>query len=214
MSKIQVKICGLNDERGVAAAVEGGADFVGVVFFAKSPRAVSAEHAADLLADVPKRIKRVGLFVEPDDRLLNQVLTRVRLDIVQLHGKESPARVEAIRNNWGLPAMKAIGVSVAADLEAADAYLGVADRLMFDTKPPPGATRPGGNAVAFDWTLLAGHQWKLPWMLAGGLTARNVARAIRLSGARAVDVSSGVESAPGVKDPKKIQNFIRAAKGA
>jgi phosphoribosylanthranilate isomerase len=212
MSKVQVKICGLNDPRAVAAAVEGGADFVGVVFFAKSPRAVSPDQAAELLDEVPKRIKRVGLFVDADDRLFNQVLSRVRLDLLQLHGKEPPARVEELRTHWGLPAMKAIGVSTAADLENANAYLEVADRLMFDAKAPPGATRPGGNAVAFDWTLLAGHRWKLPWMLAGGLTPRNVARAIRLSGARAVDVSSGVESAPGVKDPRKILNFIRAAK--
>lgn len=212
MSTVLVKICGLTDPRAVETAVEGGADFVGVVFFAKSPRAVSPERAAELLADVPKRIKRVGLFVDADDRLFNQVLTRVRLDILQLHGKEPPARVEELRATWGLPAMKAIGVSTAPDLENANAYLDVADRLMFDAKPPPGATRPGGNAVAFDWTLLAGHKWKLPWMLAGGLTPRNVARAIRLSGARAVDVSSGVEKSPGVKDPKKIRTFIRAAK--
>ena len=118
-----------------------------------------------------------------------------------------------LRAHWGLPAMKVIGVSAASDLEAATSYLDIADRLMFDAKPPKGATRPGGNAVSFDWTLLAGHKWKLPWFLAGGLTARNVARAIKLSGAKAVDVSSGVESAPGVKDPKRIRAFIKAAKG-
>lgn len=210
---VQVKICGLNDPRGVAAAVEGGADLVGVVFFAKSPRYVTPERAAELLADVPHKIKRVGLFVDADDKLLDQVLTRVRLDMLQFHSKETPARVEAVRKAWGLPVMKAIGVSTAADLEAAKPYLDVADRLMFDAKPPPGATRPGGNALAFDWTLLAGKKWKLPWMLAGGLTARNVARAIKLSGAKAVDVSSGVEKSPGVKDPAKIKRFIAAAKG-
>lgn len=214
MSRVQVKICGLTDAKAVAAAVEGGADFVGSVFFAKSPRNIAPERAAELLAEVPRRIKKVGLFVDPDDRLLDQVLSRVRLDILQLHGKESPARVEAVRKAYGLPVMKVIGVSVPADLAAADAYLAVADRLMFDAKPPPGADRPGGNARAFDWTLLAGRKWPLPWMLAGGLTARNVARAIRLSGARAVDVSSGIEKAPGVKDPRKILSFINAAKGA
>ena len=214
MSKILVKICGLNDPRAVAAAVDGGADLVGVVFFAKSPRAVTPEQAAELLAEVPRRIKRVGLFVDADDALFDRVLKRVRLDMLQLHGHEPPERVAALRDTWGLPAMKAIGVSASGDLDAATPYLDVADRLMFDAKPPKGATRPGGNAVAFDWTLLAGHKWKLPWMLAGGLNARNVARAIKLSGARAVDVSSGVESAPGVKDPKKILNFIRAAKGS
>jgi len=182
------------------------------VFFAKSPRAVTPERAAALLEGVPRRILRVGLFVDPDARLLDRVLSRVRLDLLQLHGHESPARVAAIRRDWGIPAMKAIGVSSASDLEAAHAYAEVADRLMFDAKPPKGATRPGGNARAFDWTLLAGRRWKLPWMLAGGLTARNVAQAIRLSGAPAVDVSSGVESSPGVKDPAKIRRFIRAAK--
>jgi phosphoribosylanthranilate isomerase len=210
---VLVKICGLNDERGVAAAVEAGADFVGVVFFARSPRFVEPEHAAALLDAVPRRIKRVGLFVDADDALFDRVLRRVRLDLLQLHGKEPPARVADLRAHWGLPAMKVIGVSAASDLEAATSYLDIADRLMFDAKPPKGATRPGGNAVSFDWTLLAGHKWKLPWFLAGGLTARNVARAIKLSGAKAVDVSSGVESAPGVKDPKKIRAFIKAAKG-
>ncbi len=210
---IHVKICGLNDPKAVAAAVEGGADLVGVVFFAKSPRYVTPERAAELLDDVPRKIKRVGLFVDADDRLLDQVLKRVRLDILQFHGKESPARVEAVRSGWGLPVMKAIGVSTAADLDAAKPYIEVADRLMFDAKPPAGATRPGGNAVAFDWTLLAGKTWKLPWMLAGGLTARNVAGAIKKSGAKAVDVSSGVETSPGVKDPAKIKRFIGAAKG-
>jgi len=210
---VQVKICGLNDPLAVAAAVEGGCDLVGVVFFPKSPRAVTPERAAELLDAVPRRIKRVGLFVEPDDRLLDQVLGRVRLDLVQLHGKETPERVETVRTGWGLPVMKAIGISVATDFDRVRAYLDVADRLMFDAKPPAGADRPGGNARAFDWTLLAGRKWRLPWMLAGGLTARNVAGAIKRSGARAVDVSSGVESAPGVKDPKKIASFIKAAKG-
>jgi len=209
---VRVKICGLNDPRAVAAAVEGGADLVGVVFFPRSPRAVTPERAAELLDGVPRKILRVGLFVDPDDRLLDRVLRNLRLDLLQLHGAEPPARVEAIRRDWGMPTMKVLGVSSAADLDAARDYLGVADRLMFDAKPPRGADRPGGNARAFDWTLLAGRKWTLPWVLAGGLTARNVARAIRLSGARAVDVSSGVESSPGVKDPRKIWNFIRAAK--
>ena len=208
-----VKICGLNDEAGVAAAVEGGADFVGVVFFAKSPRFIEPARAAELLAEVPHKIKRVGLFVDAEDALFERVLKNVRLDLLQLHGKEPPARVAQLRDHWGLPAMKAIGVSAAADLDAAKPYLDVADRLMFDAKAPPGATRPGGNAIAFDWTLLAGHKWTLPWFLAGGLEPGNVARAIKLSGAKAVDVSSGVESAPGVKDPKKIRAFIKAAKG-
>ena len=208
-----VKICGLTDARAVEAAVEAGADFVGVVFFRKSPRFIEPEQAAALLAEVPRRIKKVGLFVDAEDALFERVLKNVRLDLLQLHGKEPPARVAALRAQWGIAAMKVIGASAAADLDAAKPYLDIADRLMFDAKPPPGATRPGGNAVSFDWTILAGRKWPLPWFLAGGLTARNVARAIRLSGAKAVDVSSGVESAPGVKDPRKIRAFIRAAKG-
>jgi len=212
MKKVLVKICGLNDERAVQAAVEAGADFVGVVFFKKSPRCVEPERAAALLAEVPRHIRKVGLFVDPDDALLDRTLSRVRLDLLQLHGKEPPERVAAIRSQYGLPAMKVVGVSAAADLDAALPYLEIADRLMFDAKPPAGATRPGGNAVSFDWTILADRKWKLPWFLAGGLTARNVARAIKLSGAKAVDVSSGVESAPGVKDPRKIAAFIKAAK--
>jgi phosphoribosylanthranilate isomerase len=213
VSKVQVKICGLTDPKAVAAAVEGGADLVGVVFFARSPRYVTPERAAELLDPVPRKIKRVGLFVDADDTLLDQVLTRVRLDMLQLHSKETPARVEAVRKAFGLPVMKAIGISTEADFETAKPYLDVADRLMFDAKPPAGATRPGGNAVAFDWTLLAGKKWNLPWILAGGLTPRNVVGAIRKSGAKAVDVSSGVEKAPGVKDPAKIKRFIAAAKG-
>ena len=214
MSAVKVKICGLTSAKAVATAVDAGADLVGVVFFPKSPRAVTPARAATLLAPAPRRVLRVGLFVDPDDELLDNVLTHVRLDLLQLHGNESPELAAAIGRAWGLPVMKAVGVSSAADLDAARDYEGAVDRLMFDAKPPKGATRPGGNARAFDWTLLAGRKWKVPWMLAGGLTAANVARAIRLSGARAVDVSSGVESAPGVKDPAKIRRFIKAAKGA
>jgi phosphoribosylanthranilate isomerase len=138
----------------------------------------------------------------------------VRLDLLQLHGNETPERVEAIRLEYGLPVMKVLSVSVADDLAAAEPYLAVADRLLFDAKPPKGALLPGGNAVSFDWTILTGRKWGLPWMLAGGLTPANVAEAIRISGAPCVDVSSGVESAPGVKDAAKIQAFIRAARSA
>ncbi len=210
---MQVKICGLNDPRAVMAAVEGGADFVGVVFFPKSPRVVTPERAAELLAPVPARIRRVGLLVDPTDALLERVLTRVRLDLLQVHGNETPARIERIRRDWGVPVMKAMGVGAARDLDNALAFAETADRLLFDAKPPKGADRPGGLALAFDWSLMAGRKWPIPWMLAGGLNARNVRAAIRASGARAVDVSSGVERAPGVKDPAKIKRFIRAAKG-
>jgi phosphoribosylanthranilate isomerase len=209
---IEVKICGITDEEAMDAAAEAGADYVGLVFFAKSPRAVSAVRAAELLDEVPRDIGRVGLFVDPDDFLLDSVLNTVRLDLVQLHGHETPERVEAIRLEYGLPVMKVIPVGGAEDLAAADAFLPVADRLLFDARPPKGALLPGGNAASFDWTLLAGRSWPLPWMLAGGLTPESVAQAIRISGAPAVDVSSGVESAPGRKDPERIRRFIQAVR--
>jgi len=210
---VEIKICGITDEETVEAAVEAGADYLGLVFFAPSPRAVTPERAAELVSWLPRPVNRVGLLVDPDDALLDAVLGQVRLDLIQLHGHESPERVEAIRLEYGVPVMKAIPVADEADLAAAEAYLGVADRLLFDARPPRGAALPGGNATAFDWTLLAGKRWPLRWMLAGGLTPATVAEAVRVSGAKAVDVSSGVESAPGRKDPALIRAFIAAARG-
>ncbi len=210
---IQVKICGLTDEDAVEAALDAGADLLGVVFFDNSPRTISLERAAEILQWVPEEIKKVGLFVDPTDALLNAVMNHVRLDFFQLHGAESPERVEQVRLEFGMPVIKALGISGAADLDAAAVYADVADGLLFDAKPPAGALRPGGNAVPFDWSILQGRTWACPWLLAGGLTAETVAEAIRLSGAKAVDVSSGVESAPGVKDLDKIAKFIAAAKG-
>ncbi len=209
---VEVKICGITDDEAMDAAVEAGADYVGLVFYPPSPRAVTAERAAELVEFTPDEIVKVGLFVDADDALLDSVLTRVRLDLLQLHGVETPERVEAIRLEYGLPVMKVISVASPADLAAAEPFLAVADRLLFDAKPPKGAVLPGGNATAFDWTILAGRKWGLPWMLAGGLTAANVAEAIRVSGASAVDVSSGVESAPGLKDPARIRAFIEAVR--
>ncbi|MBF0130403.1 MAG: phosphoribosylanthranilate isomerase [Alphaproteobacteria bacterium] len=210
---IDVKICGITSEDAMEAAVENGATFVGLVFFPPSPRSVSAEQAAELLDLLPEGVVKVGLFVDPDDALLDEVLTRVRLDMVQLHGREPPERVDAIRQEFAVQVMKAIPVATAADLDAADAYVDVADWLLFDAKPPPGADRPGGNATAFDWSLLGGRDWPLPWMLAGGLDAGNVAEAVRRSGAGAVDVSSGVEDRPGHKNPEKIAAFLEAVHG-
>ncbi len=207
---VQVKICGLTDEEAVDAAVEAGADFVGVVFFEKSPRHVTIERAAELLQFVPEEVQRVGLFVEPDDALLDTVMNNVRLDFFQFHGKESPERVEAVRLEYGMPVIKAVGIAGPADLELAEAYSQVSDWLLFDAKAPDHADRPGGNAAAFDWAILNGRRWPCPWMLAGGLTPDNVAEAVRLSGAKAVDVSSGVESSPGVKDAALIAKFIAA----
>jgi phosphoribosylanthranilate isomerase len=211
---VEVKICGITDEEAMDAAIEEGADYVGLVFFPPSPRNVSPDRAAELVEFAPGDVTKVGLFVDPDDATLDAVLTRVRLDLLQLHGSETPERVEAIRLEYGLPVMKVLSVSQSADLDGAEPYLAVADRLLFDAKPPKGAVLPGGNAVSFDWSILTGRKWGLPWMLAGGLDPANVAEAVRISGAAAVDVSSGVESAPGVKDADKIRAFIKAARGA
>ncbi|OAN50236.1 N-(5'-phosphoribosyl)anthranilate isomerase [Paramagnetospirillum marisnigri] len=211
---VEVKICGITDEDAMDAAIEAEADYVGLVFYPPSPRAVTPERAAELVEFTPGEITKVGLFVDPDDALLERVLTQVRLDLLQLHGSETPERIEAIRLEYGLPVMKVVPVAIASDLAAAEPFLAVADRLLFDAKPPKGATLPGGNAVSFDWTILKGRSWGLPWMLAGGLTPANVAEAVRISGAGAVDVSSGVERSPGVKDPDLIRAFISAARGA
>jgi phosphoribosylanthranilate isomerase len=209
-----IKICGITDAKALAAAIAAGADLVGFVFFRRSPRLIAVDKAAELVDHVPRGIKAVGLFVDPTDAELEKVLSRVRLDMVQLHGAETPTRVDAIRKEFAVPAMKALGVASLPDVMAAGAYVGHADWLMFDAKPPANATRPGGNAVAFDWSLMRAYHAKTPWMLAGGLTAGNVRAAIASSGAAMVDVSSGVETRPGVKSPAKIRAFIKAARTA
>lgn len=211
---IEVKICGLRDADAVDAAIEGGADYLGFMFFEKSPRHVSPSIVAELVEDVPEEVCKVGVFVDPPDAFLDQVLTHLRLDYLQLHGSESPQRVDEIRLAYGLPVIKAIGVAEAADVVAASAYTDHADMLLFDAKPPPDADRPGGNALAFNWGLMSAYGGGLPWLLAGGLTQETVAKAVAESGARGVDVSSAVESAPGVKDPALIAEFLNAAKGA
>ena len=210
---VKVKICGITDVDAMEAAMDGGADMVGFVFYPKSPRAIDPAEAAELADILPEGIQKVGLFVDADDALLDSVISQLRLDVIQCHGQESPERIQAIRLEYGLPVIKAIAIAEPADVASMEPYLDVADQLLFDTKPPAGALLPGGNAVSFDWTLLRDKNIGLPWMLAGGLTADNVAEAIRISGAKAVDVSSGVETAPGQKDPAKILAFIKAAKG-
>jgi phosphoribosylanthranilate isomerase len=212
VSRVKVKICGLTDEDAVEAAMDAGADFLGVVFFEKSPRNVDVERAAEILQWVPEEIGRVGLFVNPDNDLLNRVMNHVRLDYFQLHGTETPERVEQVRLEFGMPVIKAVPLSEAADLDLAATYEQVADWLLFDAKAPAGADRPGGNALSFDWSLLKDRHWACPWFLAGGLTPANVAEAIRASGAQAVDVSSGVEKATGIKDPDLIAQFIANTK--
>lgn len=212
----RVKICGVSTVDVLEAAVSEGASDVGLVFFPRSPRNVSAEQAAALSAAAPADVTVVGLFVDPPDETLESVLSVARLDLLQLHGSESPERVAAIRRRTGKPAMKAIKVAGPDDIAAARRYDGIADRLLFDAKAPSteGRYMPGGNALTFDWRMLAGLDWPCPWMLSGGLTPETVAEAIRTSGAPGVDVSSGVESAPGVKDTSLIAAFIRAAEGA
>ncbi|WP_207482118.1 phosphoribosylanthranilate isomerase [Arenibaculum pallidiluteum] len=208
---VQAKICGITDPAALQASIDGGARWIGLVFFERSPRHIAAPLAAQLARMVPTGVRTVGLFVDPDDAYLEHVVTQVPLDMIQLHGAETPERVSAIKEAWGLPVMKAIKVSDAADLDAAAAWAGVADRLLFDAKPPAKVTAlPGGNGLSFDWTLLRGRDWPTPWMLSGGLTPGNVAEAVRISGAPAVDVSSGVETRPGHKDPDLVRAFLGA----
>lgn len=213
MTDIRVKICGLNTAESVEAACAAGAAYLGFNFFERSPRSVTIEKARELAVDVPPGIAKVALVVDADDDLLDRITDRVPIDILQLHGSESPERVRDVRARYGLPVMKVVGVSGPEDLEALDTYSGVADQILVDAKPPRDAVLPGGNGVAFDWRLIAQRRWPGPWMLAGGLTPENVAEAIALTGARQVDVASGVESAPGRKDPEKMQAFVSAAKG-
>ena len=206
-----VKVCGLRTPEDVAAAAAAGAAYVGLVFFAPSPRHVDPATARVAALAVPAGVVKVGLFVDPRDADLDAVLSVVPLDMVQLHGGETPARVAEVRARTGLPVMKAVGVSTAADLAAIAAQAQAADQILVDAKAPVGAPLPGGNGLAFDWQILVGRRWPVPWMLAGGLTPDNVAEAVRLTGTRQLDVSSGVERAPGVKDAARIAAFIAAA---
>ncbi len=207
---VRIKFCGLSTPEAVAAALAAGAGYVGFVFFPKSPRNVTIAAARALAAEVPPGIAKVALTVDADQALLDAITDQVPLDMLQLHGHETPLRVAEVRARYGLPVMKAVGVAEAADLADLTAYEKIADQILVDAKPPKGAKLPGGNGVAFDWELIAGRQWARPWMLAGGLNPLNVAEAVRLTGARQVDVSSGVESAPGVKDPALIAAFAAA----
>lgn len=210
-SDIRVKICGLTRQADLDAAVAGGAGYVGFVFFAKSPRHLTLDAAQALAVTVPAGIAKVALTVNADDAALDALLAKVPVDLLQLHGSESPERVAEVRARTGLPVMKAVGVAGPDDLPALETYGRVADMLLVDAKPPKGADLPGGNGLTFDWQLIAGRRWPVPWMLAGGLQPDNVADALRLTGARQVDVSSGVESAPGRKDPDLIGRFLTAA---
>ncbi|MBY6082356.1 phosphoribosylanthranilate isomerase [Ruegeria arenilitoris] len=212
-TEISVKICGLTAPEHVRAAVEAGARYIGFNFFPKSPRYAPIAQAAALASDVPVGVAKVALAVNFTDAQLDEIVAGVPLDMLQLHGAESPERVAEVKSRYGLPVIKAIGVAEAEDLAAIDLYSDVADQLLVDAKPPKNSELPGGNGLPFDWRLLAGRKyWRTPWMLSGGLNPDNVAEAIRMTGARQVDVASGVESAPGVKDPGLIRSFIEAAR--
>ncbi len=212
MPDVSVKICGLTATDHVRAAADAGARYLGFNFFPKSPRYVSPEQAAELAALVPVGVAKVALVVNASDEELDSITEAAPFDMLQLHGSESVDRVREIKARYGLPVIKVIGVADAEDLTAIDEFSEVADQLLIDAKPPKNAVLPGGNGLAFDWRLLAGRKyWRKPWMLAGGLNPDNVAEAIRMTGARQVDVASGVESAPGVKDPALISAFIKAA---
>jgi len=211
LADTRVKICGLRTPADVTAVARAGAAYAGFVFFGKSPRNVTLPEARLAAMAAPPGLARVALTVNADNAALDAIVEAVPLDILQLQGHESPDRVAEVRARYGLPVMKAIGIADEGDLPAIFEFSTIADQLLIDTKPPRGADLPGGNGLAFDWRLLAGRRWLRPWMLAGGLTAENVAEAVRLTGARQVDVSSGVESAPGVKDAARIAAFVAAA---
>ena len=208
---IRVKICGLTRPEDVAAVAAAGAQYAGFVFFEKSPRNVNIETARGLALEAPVGLAKVALVVDADDAELDAIVGSVPLDMLQLHGHESPARVSEVRARYGLPVMKAVGVAEAEDMAQIAHYEEVADQLLIDAKPPKGADLPGGNGLAFDWRLLSGRKyWRKPWMLAGGLTPQNVRQAVQMTGARQVDVSSGVEAGAGVKDAVRIAEFVAA----
>ena len=211
---IEVKLCGLNTPEAMDAAVSAGADMIGLNFYPPSPRAVTMEEGVRLAQRAGARVRKAGLLVNPDDELLIRVTQSVPLDLLQLHGALPPERVAEIRARFGLPVMLALPIAREEDFEAVAPFEPVADRFLFDAKPPKTMkdALPGGNAISFDWQLLAGRSFRRPWMLAGGLTTDNVAQAVEISGAKAVDTASGVEEAPGKKSVEKIKAFVAAAR--
>jgi phosphoribosylanthranilate isomerase len=211
---IQVKICGISSAEAADAAVRAGAEFVGLVFHPQSPRRVMPDQAAQLAARLRGRVRIVALLFDPKDEEVAAAFAAARPDFLQLHGRETPERVSDLRTRFGKPVIKAIGVADAADVASAAAYEMVADMLLFDAKAPGCALRPGGHGSAFDWQLLRGRTFSRPWLLAGGLSAENVTRAIHAAEPDGVDISSGVETAPGVKDPEMIRAFIASVRAA
>jgi phosphoribosylanthranilate isomerase len=201
----------LTTEGDIDAAAAAGAAYIGLVFFEKSPRNVTVETARSLALRAPVGLAKVALVVNADDAALDHITASVPLDMLQLHGAETPERVAAVKARYGLPVMKALGIASRADVARAQLYSGVADQLLLDAKPAAGEALPGGNGLSFDWRLLEGESWSMPWMLAGGLTPDNVAEAVRYSGARQVDVSSGIETAPGQKSAELMAKFVSEA---
>ena len=208
---VRVKICGVTSQQLMRDVGNAGAQYAGLVFFEKSPRNLSLDKARSIALEAPTGLAKVALVVNPSDRFLDSLTTTVPLDMIQLHGSETPQRVSEIKQKTGLPVMKAIGVAEQDDLKKLDVYSTVADQLLVDAKPAKDAILPGGNGSAFDWSLLQGRRWTGPWMLAGGLNPENVAQAIAITGTQQIDVSSGVEIRPGEKDKQKINAFVRAA---
>ena len=209
--RIQSKLCGLTKTQDIDAAAEAGAAYVGFVFFPKSPRNLEIIEAQELALRVPLKIAKVALVVNADNAFLDHITASVPLDMLQLHGVESPERVVEVKVRYGLPVMKALGIATIEDILWAQTYAGAADQLLLDAKPSSGHDLPGGNGLPFDWKLLHGETWSLPWMLAGGLTPINVAEAVQLSGTKQVDVSSGIETMPGQKCPELMAEFVAQA---
>ena len=212
-SDVSVKVCGLTSAAAMEDAAKAGARYAGLVFFEKSPRNVSIDQAREIALAAPIGLAKVALTVDASDDFLQAMLDKVAIDIIQLHGKETPERVREVKAKFGLPVMKAVGVADKDDLFKLDMFSEVADQILVDAKAPKGADLPGGNGLAFDWTLIQGRRWSTPWMLAGGLTPETARKAVEMTGARQLDVSSGVESAPGIKDAQKMQAFVQAAQG-
>ena len=209
---VSVKICGLATVDDVRACADAGAIYMGLVFFEKSPRNIIIPAARELALAAPLGLAKVALVVNPSDAELDAITATVPLDMLQLHGRETPERVAEVKARYGLPVMKAVGIADGDDLPKLESYFGVADQILVDAKPPKGGELPGGNGLSFDWRLIAGRRWPCPWMLAGGLTPENVAEAVKMTGAKQVDVSSGVEDAPGQKNAELIQKFVQSSR--
>ena len=209
---VSVKICGLATVDDVRACADAGANYMGLVFFEKSPRNIIIQAARELALAAPLGLAKVALVVNPSDAELDAITATVPLDMLQLHGRETPERVAEVKARYGLPVMKAVGIADGDDLPKLESYFGVADQILVDAKPPKDGELPGGNGLSFDWRLIAGRRWPCPWMLAGGLTPENVAEAVKMTGAKQVDVSSGVEDAPGQKNAELIQKFVQSSR--